>query len=176
MAHFIKEVVDVSVTPQTVRLGATANLVDRLSDADEGKFAKFAGESRYVLAAAGDLIEARVAAVEGATEGGYSIGTITKSGLMEVTFDGLQATPGVGVVAIGDFVVTGTVVAKGTSLGNAVAKVCKGTIQPGVTEAGAVGDVNDQIKASMYAWKVVSLGSAGSGAVGTTGVIERVGA
>ena len=175
MAHFIKEVVDVSVTPQTVRLGATSDLVDRLSDADEGKFAKFAGESRYVLAAVGDLIEARIAAVEGATEGGFSIGTITKSGLMEVQFDGSQAA-GTGVLALGDFVVAGTPVAKGTSLGNALAKVRKGTIQPGVTEATVVGDVNDQIKASMYAWRVVSLGSAGTGAVGTTGVIERVGA
>ncbi len=160
MAHFIKEVVDVSVTPQTVRLGASADLADRLSDADEGKFAKLGGESRYVLAAVGNPIEARIAAVEGATEGGFSIGTVTKSGVMEVTFDGSEAA-GTGVLAIGDYVVAGTPVAKGTRLGNATANVRKATTQP---------------SSALFAWRVVSLGTAGTGAVGTTGAIERVGA
>jgi|GEM_PF-1815145 hypothetical protein len=177
MAKFmIKEVIDSSVVPQTVRLGAGTGAANHLTDVEQGKFVKFAGESRYQLAAAGDLIEGHIVAVEGATADDYTIGSIVKEGAKEVMFDGLQATPGVGVVAIGDFVVVGTVVAKGTTLGNDVAKVGKATLQPGTTEAAAVGDVNDHIKASMYAWKVVSLGSAGTGAVGTTGVIERVGA
>lgn len=170
----IKETIN-ATDAQTVRLGAGSGSANYLTNLEEGKFVKFAGESRYQLAAQGDLIEGHILAVEGATADDYTIGTIAKKGLKEVTFDGLQATPGVGVVAIGDIVVVGTITAKGTLLPGAP-KVCKSTIQPGTTEAAVVGDVNDQIKAAMYAWKVVSLGSAGTGAVGTVGVIERVGA
>jgi hypothetical protein len=69
--------------------------------------------------------------------------------------------------------VTGTVVAKDTAL-SAPARVVKATIQPGTTVPGALGDVDDHIRIAMNAWRVVSLGNAGTGAVGTTGVIERV--
>ena len=86
---------------------------------------------------------------------GFSIGGIISTGYKEVTFDGLQATPGIGVVAIGDYVLTGTVVAKGTAL-TAALKVTKATSQaPGAYKA-----------------RVVSLGQAGTGAVGTVGTVE----
>jgi len=74
-----------------------------------------------------------------------------------VTFDGLQGTPGTGVAAIGNVVVVGTVVAKDTAL-TANPKVCVAT-----TPANVV-----------HKYRVVSLGSAGTGAVGTEGVIQRI--
>ena len=85
------------------------------------------------------------------------LGSVKQKSYKQVTFDGLQATPGTGTVAIGDYVVTGTVVAKDTALSGPV-KVTKATTQTGM----------------YHAWRVVSLGSAGTGAVGTTGLIERV--
>lgn len=174
MAKFmIQETID-STSAQTVRLGAGTGSSNHLADTELGKFVKFAGESRYQLAAAGDLIEGHILAIEGATADNFTIGSIAKDGLKEVTFDGLQATPGTGVVAIGDFVVVGSVTAKGTAL-TAAAKVCKATVQVGAVPADLTA-AGLQAKAAMYTWQVVSLGSAGTGAVGTTGVIERVGA
>lgn len=173
MAKFqIKETV-LSSDVRTVRLGAGTGAANNVDQKENGKVVKFVGESRYDLCAAGDPIEGFVTSVEVGTYDGYSIGGIASEGFKEVTFDGLQATAGTGTVALGDFVVTGTAVAKGTAL-SAPVKVCKATIQPGTTEAGAVGDVNDHINATKFMWRVVSLGSAGTGAVGTTGVIERV--
>lgn len=174
MAKFMIKETIASTVAQTVRLGAGTGSANYLTDKEQGKLVKFAGESRYTLAAAGDLIEGHILAVEGATSDDYSIGSIAKDGLKEVTFDGLQATPGTGTVAIGDFVVVGTVVAKDTAL-TVPAKVCKATVQVGsvpadLTAAGLMA------KAAMFTWRVVSLGSAGTGAVGTVGVIERVGA
>lgn len=129
------------------------------SDAEVGKIVKILGESRYGLAAAGNQIEGFVASVESATADGFTIGSVigTVGDYKEVTFDGLQATPGTGTVAIGDRVVTGTVVAKGTALTVPV-RVTKATTQTGMD----------------FVWQVVSLGSAGTGAVSTTGVIERI--
>lgn len=159
---------------KTVRLGTnTIANSGGYTDKEVGKPVKFAAESRYALCAAGDPLEGFVTSVEGGSYDGYSIGGIVSSGLKEVTFDGLQATAGTGTVAVGDYVVAGTAVAAGTAL-SAPPKVCKATLQPGVTEASAVGDVNDHINASKFMWRVVSLGTAGTGAVGTTGVIERV--
>lgn len=143
----------------TARLGAGTGSSNNLSDSDVNKLVKLAAESRYDLTAVGNEIEGYLTSVEPATQGGYSIGGVCKDGRMYVTFDGLQATPGTGVVAVGDYVVTGTPVAKGTALTAAV-KVCKAT---------AVAT------AIVFKWRVVSLGPAGTGAVGTVGVIERVG-
>lgn len=144
-------------TAKTVALGAGNTPSDNLSNADEGKLVKLVGESRYNLAAAGDEIEGLIFAVEQATQGGFSIGSIISSGTFYVTFDGVQATPGTGTVAVGDYVVAGTPTAKGTAIDKAP-KVCKATSQG----------------AQKYLWRVVSLGTAGTGAVGTIGVIERV--
>lgn len=173
MAKFmIKETV-LSSDVQTVRLGAGSGSANHVDQKEVGKAVKLVAESRYNLCSAGDQIEAFVTSVEVGTYDDFSIGGVAEDGYKEVTFDGNQATPGTGTVALGDYVVAGTVVAKGTALTGAV-KVCKATIQPGTTEAAAVGDVNDHIKASRFMWRVVSLGSAGTGAVGTTGVIQRV--
>ena len=159
---------------KTVRLGTdTVANNGGYNDKDAGKPVKFVGESRYALCAAGDLLEGFISSVNGGSYDGYSIGGMVDQGYKEVTFDGLQATPGTGAVAVGDFVVAGTPVAAGTALAGP-AKVCKATIQPGVSEAAAAADVNDHINAAKFMWRVVSLGSAGTGAVGTTGIIERV--
>ena len=146
-SHFILPTIpdDASVA---VRLGAGNAETDRLSALDTGKIVKLVGESRYNLSAVGDEIEATIYAVELAPQNGFTIGSVLQRGRLLATFDGLQGTPGTGVVAIGDIVVTGT----------PVPKVCKAT-----TPANVV-----------HKWRVVSLGTVGTGAVGTVGVIERI--
>lgn len=151
------ELVDIA-DQYTARLGAGTGTANNHSDLEVGKFVKLVGESRYDLCAVGNEIEARISGVEAATQDGYTIGTIQPEGRFAVTFDGLQGTPGTGAVAAGDYVVTGTPVAKGTAL-TAPAKVCKAT--------GAATTLN-------FKWRVVSLGTAGTGAVGTQGVIESI--
>ena len=142
---------------QTVRLGQTG-AANVYSDKEVGKAVKLTADSRYELCAAGNAIEGVISSVNLGTVDGYTIGGIVASGYKEVTFDGLQATPGTGAIAVGDFVVVGTVVAKDTALTGPL-KVCKATDQ-------AVA------KAAPFKARVVSLGSAGTGAVGTVGVIE----
>lgn len=143
--------------PETARLGAGTGASNHLTDLEIGKAVKLVADSRYNLVAVEDAIEGFITAVESYTADNFSIGSVQTDGRKKVTFDGLQATPGTGVVAVGDYVVAGTPVAKGTAL-TAPVKVCKATSQtPGA-----------------FAWRVVSLGSAGTGAVGTVGVIERV--
>lgn len=147
---------------RTVRLGNTG-AGNQYGYEENGKALKLAGDSRYALAAAGDAIEGIQQSSnwpEQGTMDGYSIGGIVASGYKEVTFDGLQATPGTGAIAVGDYVVTGTVVAKGTSL-SAPLKVTKATDQAAA-------------KAAPFKARVVSLGTAGTGAVGTVGVIEMI--
>ena len=154
--HFILPTVpDKAVV--AVRLGAGNAEAQRMDYRDVGKVAKLAGESRYDLAVAGNDIEGFIYSVELAPQNGYSIGGVLQSGRAFVTFDGLQATPGTGVVAIGDIVVAGTVTAKGTALTD-YPKVCKATTAANVVQK----------------WRVVSLGTVGTGAVGTNGVIERI--
>lgn len=158
MAKFMfTELVDISKII-TARLGAGTGAANNLTDKEVGKFVKLTAESRYDLCAVGNEIEGRVAAVETATLDAYTIGSVQTEGRFEVTFDGLQATPGTGVVAIGDYVVCGTPVAKDTAL-SAAPKVCKAT---------AAGNTLN------FKRRVVSLGSAGTGAVGTTGLIEFI--
>jgi hypothetical protein len=174
MAKFkMTELINPYVPAETARLGSGSGSANYHTDKEVGKFVKFAGDSRYDLAAAGDPIEGFIESVEAASLDDFSIGSvrIARSGERKaVTLDGLQATPGVGVIAIGDYVVVGTVVAKGTAL-TGPAKVCKATQQPGITEAGAVTDVNDQLKVAMFAWRLVA---ATGTAVGSTGVIEKI--
>ena len=147
-------------TVYTARLGAGTGAVNNLTDAEVNKFVKLAGDSRYDLCAVGNEIEGFIAALETATQDGYTIGSVQVDGRAEVTFDGLQGTPGTGAIAVGDYVVCGTPAAKGTSLvWPAGPKVCKAT-------AASTG--------LTHLWRVVSLGSAGTGAVGTAGLIERV--
>lgn len=171
-AHFITPTVpDAAAT--TVRLGQTGQ---HFNQSDNGKLVKLTAESRYELCASGDPIEGVVVSVDTATSGGYTIGSILKEGRMYAVADGLQATPGTGTLAVGDYVVCGTVTARNTIIpsSDGFARVCKATQQPGITEAAAVTDVNDQLKVALHAWRVVSLGSEGTGAVGTRIVVERV--
>ena len=158
--HFILPTIPDAAT-KAVRLGAGNLEAQRCDFREVGKFAKLVGESRYDLCAVGNDIESVVYAVEVAPQNGFTIGSVldAQGTRLRVTFDGLQATPGTGVVLIGDIVVTGTPVAKGTALtAPSAVRVCKAT-----TPANVV-----------FKWRVVSLGTAGTGAVGTVGVIERI--
>ena len=158
---------------EAVRLGSAADAGGRLASTEQFKFVKFAGTDRYDLCAAGDIIEAVITSIEPATSAGWTVGGINKFDKMYVTADGLQATPGTGVIAAGDYVVCGTVVAKGTALGSTTyAKVCKATIQPGTAPADLAA-AGTQISMLKGLWRVVSLLEAGTGAVGTTLVVER---
>jgi hypothetical protein len=140
----------------TVRLGASASAY---TQKEEGKIVKLAAESQYNLAVAGDEIEGIVTSVESATQNQFTIaGVSVEFDQAYVVFDGLQATPGTGVVAIGDYVVAGSITPAGTAL----------TTYPKVCKATAAGNTLN------HKFRVVSLGSAGTGAVGTQGVIQRV--
>lgn len=156
MAKFqMKELV--GLEPITARLGAGTGSANRVTDVEIGKTVKLVGDSRYDLTAAGDQIEGFITSVESYTADDYSIGSVQVTGRKRVTLDGLQATPGTGTIAVGDFVVSGTAVAKGTAL-SVPPKVCKATTQTGM----------------YHAWRVVSL--EGTGAVGQFAIIERIGA
>lgn len=155
-SHYILPTIPDDATV-AVRLGAGSSEADRLSVLDAGKLVKLAGESRYNLSAVGEEVEGSIYAVELAPQNGFSIGSVLQRGRLFVTFDGLQATPGTGVAAIGNIVVTGTPIAKGTAQ-SGYPKVCVAT-----TPANVV-----------HKWRVVSLGTVGTGAVGTVGVIERI--
>lgn len=164
MPKFImtERILDTEVVQARIGSGTkTASAANIYDDKEVGKFVKLAGESRYVLCAVGDEIEGRVSSIEVGTYDDFSFGGVAITRYMAVTFDGAQATPGTGNVAIGNYVRCGTVVAKGTAL-TAPARVVAGTDQAAS-------------KATPFAWRVVSLGAAGTGAPGTVGLIERVG-
>lgn len=139
----------------TARLGSASGSANYMTDLDLYKPVKLVGDSQYNLCAAGDQIEGFIAAIETYTADDFSIGSLQVEDRKRVTLDGLQATPGVGTCAVGDYVVAGTVVAKGTVL-TGPPKVCKATTQTGM----------------YFAWRIVSL--EGTGAVGQFAVIERV--
>jgi hypothetical protein len=159
MAKFKFGVILNEDTMVTARVADSTNpSTNPLADADVGKFVKMIGDSQYGLCAVGDEIEGVLNSLNTATQDGYAIGGVQKEGRVAVTLDGLQATPGVGVIAVGSYVVAGTIVARGTALGTAKPKVCKAT-------AAATGVV--------FKWRVVALD--GTTAVGQTGLIEFVG-
>jgi hypothetical protein len=141
---------------QSTLLGAGTGSANNLSDLDKSKFVKLVAASRMDLCAVGDQIEGFITSVEAATQNGYSFGGVAHEGKMYVTLDGLQATPGVGAIAIGDYLVAGTVTARGTILPGAP-KVCKATAAANTL---------------LYKWRLVE---ATATAVGTVGVMERVG-
>ena len=154
MAKFqMKELI--GTEPITARLGAGSGSANYVTDVEIGKPVKLVGDSQYGLCAAGDQIEGYIAAVETYTADDFSIGSVQLEGRKRVTLDGLQATPGTGTCAVGDYVVAGTAVAKGTAL-TVPMKVCKATTQTGM----------------YFAWRIVSL--EGTGAVGQIAVIERI--
>lgn len=141
----------------SARLADGTGVSNQLTDADVGKFVKLAGDSQYGLCAVGNEIEGVVESANEQIADGFYIGSVRKDGRVRVTLDGLQATPGTGVIAIGDYVVAGTVVARGTAQLPTPPKVCK------ATAAGS---------ALNFKWRVVALD--GTTAVGQTALIERV--
>ncbi len=169
-AHFILPPA-VSSDARPVRLGAGTGSSNNLSYADTGKLVKLSAESAYDLCAAGDPIEAQITSIDLATSGGWTIGGVVRDDIILATADGLQATAGTGTIAVGDYVVAGTITAKGTAL-TAYPKVCKATYQPGGTLADLAA-ATAALRASLHSWRVVSLGT-GAGAVGTTIAIEPV--
>lgn len=157
---------------KTVRLGGNATNT-RFTLTEQRKLVKLIGESQYGLCAVGDPIEGCVTSVEAtgtvanAIYDGYMIGGIVSTGYLEATFEGSQAA-GTGAIAVGDYVVAGTQPAIGT-----INPTVNGISGPG---APKVRKATDQAaaKADPHAWRVVSLGEVGTGAVGTVGTIERV--
>ena len=144
----------------SVLFGAGNTPGDRWDNKEQGKIIKYVADSRYDLCAVGDEIEGFVQAVEQATQNGYSFGTMYDKQRRFVRADGLQATPGVGTIAVGDYVVCGSVTAKGTVLPD-YPKVCKATSQANA-------------KATPYAWRVLAI-MTGTGVVGDKLTIGRVG-
>jgi len=160
----------------TCRLGTAATAEGRYTDTEQFKLVRLVGDARYALCAAGEQIEAQIVSLESATQDGYTIGSVKTTGQISAICDGLQASPGTGTIAVGDYVVCGTVTALLTALTSAAPnpKVCKATEQPGSAIVGTfnAANVGINIRNSMFAWRVVSLGDAG--AVGDTCLIERV--
>lgn len=172
MAKFKMTVlIDPAKPAAQARLGSASGSANYLTDLEVGKFVKLAGDSRYNLAAAGDVIEGVIESVEPASVDDFSFGSVRRTGRLDVVLDGLEATPGTGAIAIGDYVLVGTVVAKGTALA-AAPKVTKATQQPGSVPADLTA-AGLQARNVAYAWRLVA---ASGTAVGSTGVIERVGA
>jgi len=171
-AHYIMPA-GPSTDSKAVRLGASATSGGNLGSTENGKLVKLTVTDTYDLCAVGDLIDGRITSLEPATSAGWTIGGINEEDTMYALADGLQATPGTGTLAVGDYVVCGTVTAKGTRLPS-YPKVCKSTIQPGTTPA-TLAEAGQQVAMTLHPWRVVSLGTVGTGAVGTTIVIERVG-
>lgn len=175
MAKFTMHEMATSGEVVTARVCDGTGAGNAYSDADVGKFVKLAGDSRYAMCAVGDAIEGRVSSIEVGSQDGFSIGgVVTEMPLMECVADGLVATPGTGTLAIGDYVVCGTVVAKGTALANYRAgRVCQASILAATLNNAAAftGAANAK---SHFVWRVVSLGQVGTGAVGTAIVIQSV--
>lgn len=140
----------------TARLGQTG-AGNGFNDNDVAKPVKLTADSRYELCALGDAVEGIVSSVNVGTFDGYAIGGVVNKGFKEVTFDGTQAA-GTGAITVGTYVVVGTPVARNTAL----------------TEPMRVRSATDQAaaKAAPFKARVVALGSAGTGAVGTAGLIE----
>lgn len=167
----------------TARMGGASG-ANPMAQADQGKFVKLAGGSRYDMCAVGDKIEAVAVTVQDPDKGlydGYVLGGVQKEGRVLALADGSEAA-GTGSVAVGDYVVAGTPVAKGTAL-STYPKVRKATNQPGtaVTTAdntkasidAALAKLADADMNARYGWRVVEIIS-GTGAVGDTVLIERV--
>jgi hypothetical protein len=143
---------------QTVQLGPQGTAFNQ-SDLD--KIVKLIGDSTYGLCATGDEIEGFIVAVEQATSGGYVIGGVSKYEQGEVAFvtaNGLQATPGVGAIAVNDIVVASAQAAVNTKTPTSYPPVVKATTPANV----------------LHKWRVVALSQTNSGAVGQRLTIERL--
>ena len=87
----------------TARLGGNA-AGTRANDNDVGKGVKLVGDSNYGLLAAADAIEGVITSVETGVYDGYSLGGVQTKGYLNATAYGLQATPGVGAITVGQYV------------------------------------------------------------------------
>ncbi len=162
----------ISTELETVRFGTTSN---KFTDADKGKAVKLAADSQFNLCALGDPIEGFCIGLQSATSDGFTLGSYQDDSNKIVTYDGAEAT-GTGTAAIGDYVVAGTPVALNTALstdtGYQRVRTAKATTFPGAVPAN-VAEAGRQAQLAVYAWRIVSLGTAGTGAVGTRIVIQR---
>ncbi len=186
MAKFLMNVLTGDSREVTARLANGTGAANQFTKSENGKFVKLTATSRYGLCAAGDPIEGKVTAADSmAPADGFNLGSVQTNGRFLATCDGLQATPGTGAIAVGDYVVCGTVVALATALAaNANPKVCKATDQPGtavVVADNLVASINaanvkiaNQIKNALFGWRVVAFTGSGTGAVGDIAVCERV--
>lgn len=143
----------------TARLGGNA-AGTRANDNDVGKGVKLVGDSNYGLLSAADAIEGVITSVETGVYDGYSLGGVQTKGYLNATAYGLQATPGVGAITVGQYVL-------------AAAPAAIQTAETLSTTMRVVSATN-QATAATAAFKarVVSLGPVGTGAVGTAIVIE----
>ncbi|MBK7179640.1 MAG: hypothetical protein IPH82_21085 [Chloroflexi bacterium] len=143
----------------TARLGAGASNT-RFTDVDVGKGVKLVGDSRYGLLSAADPIEGICTSVETGVYDTYVIGGVQTKGYVNATAYGLQATPGTGVIAVGEYVYAAAPAAV------QVAETLSTTLRvvSATTQATAAG--------LPFKARVVSLGPVGTGAVGTAIVIE----
>lgn len=143
----------------TARVADGTGSSNQLTKSDNGKLLKLKGDSQYGLCAVGNEIEGfLVQGDDQAPQDGYNLGSVQMEGRFVAVCDGLQATPGTGTIAVGDFVVAGTPVARGTALTEAGPRVCKAT----ASSSGLT-----------FLWRVVSIVS-GTGAVGDTVIVEEV--
>jgi hypothetical protein len=143
----------------SAKLGVDAS--NPLSDKDIGKAVKLIAKDTYGLCAEGDEVEGFLVAVEPATIDGFSFGSVQIKGRKEVVLDG--------AVTVGDLVVVGNVIARGTAISLAAAEVKAGT--PASQLGGAPYTYTQRVP-NTHLWRVIS----GTGLSGATCIIERVGA
>ena len=143
----------------TARVGANAANT-RFTDVDVGKGVKLTDDSQYNLLSAADPIEGICTSVETGVYDGFVLGGVQTKGFVNATAYGLQATPGVGVIAIGEYVYAAA---------PAAVQVTE-TLSTTIRVVSATNQAT--AKALPFLARVMSLGPVGTGAVGTAIVIE----
>ena len=157
MAKFLMTPTIHSEKVVTARIGGNA-AGTRANDNDVGKPVKLGGDSNYVLCALGNAIEGVVTSVETGTYDGYTLGGVVSKGYVNAVADGTQAA-GTGSLTVGQYVVAAAPEAIQVAKAAAYMKVRSATDQAAAA-------------AAPFKARVVSLGDVGTGAVGTTVVIE----
>jgi hypothetical protein len=117
MAKFkFKELIgDESISTRLGTGSVSTTPANAYTDKEVGKFVKLSGTDAHVLCAVGNPIEGVITAVESYTADDFSMGSVDQRGRKRVLLDGSEAA-GTGSIAIGDYVVCGTPVAKDTAL------------------------------------------------------------
>ena len=163
MADFNFGVKTGSLPDTYVSAALGASTAAKLSDLDIGKVVKLGGDSRYIVASAGDQIEGFLKGVQPNTvNDGFSFGTV------QVKEQKVVVNAGAGVIAIGAFVVAAAQPAVGTAIALVSSGRYKGERPAPVRVATA-----PELEASHFKWRVTShLG--GAGAVSAPMLIERI--